>query len=378
MIDTLYAVNCLKQGFQRYIRYTKINATIDCGDNYVSFYVKDFNSTGKQFLARSSNHHLRMQHIADKDEPWKGDNISIVFITPNSSQDSRIRKRVNQNIHGSIKPFSVTTYQYDNMILDKKDLSQIFHTIISFLNGNGYTDPFANTPKAAKVIPLTANIKPYKEKHPARNISIDKDGNYVSANSWGADFVSESRMHNIIRETIEDFINEESMDGLLNIINEYLNDVNEYVQPFGLTVSFNNDYPFRGYSAEFLAVYQTGSVARKNIRIGINLPYLKTCMINNGIPLENLKEQINISIWHEVGHGLVEFIKNLRRSATRNGSDLFTREMREDFKYIIKYEEEMVEMFGAMQEGYVRYSDLDDFITRYEENLVGILSLRSS
>ena len=61
MIDTTYAVNCLKQGFKRYVRSNRINATIDCGDNYVSFYVKDFK--GKQYLARSSNHHLKMQHV---------------------------------------------------------------------------------------------------------------------------------------------------------------------------------------------------------------------------------------------------------------------------------------------------------------------------
>ena len=193
MIDATYAVNCLKQGFQRYIRYNKINATIDCGDNYVSFYVKGVN--GKQYLARGSNHHLKMQHLADKDEPWNGDNISVVFITPSSPQDTRIRGRVRQNHYGSIKPFSVTTYQYDNTILDESDLRQIFYAITVFLNGKGYIDPFAKTPKAAKVIPRNANIKPYKEPSPARNISVDKDGNYVSANAWGADYVSENKQY---------------------------------------------------------------------------------------------------------------------------------------------------------------------------------------
>lgn len=193
MIDTTYAVNCLKQGFQRYIRYNKINATIDCGDNYVSFYVKGVN--GKQYLARGSNHHLKMQHLADKDEPWNGDNISVVFITPSSPQDTRIRGRVRQNHYGGIKPFSVTTYQYDNTILDESDLRQIFYAITVFLNGKGYIDPFAKTPKAAKVIPRNANIKPYKEPSTARNISVDKDGNYVSANAWGADYVSENKQY---------------------------------------------------------------------------------------------------------------------------------------------------------------------------------------
>ena len=193
MIEALYAVNFLKGHLQRFKKYNRINATIDCGDNYVSFYAKDDNSS-KQYLARGSDHQLRMQHLADKDEPWKGDNISIVFITPKSPQDVRIRQRVMQNHYGSIKPFDVTTYQYDNTILDERDLSRIFRSIISFLNGGGYNDPFKGTPKAAKVIPRTSDIKPYKEPtRKARNISVDKDGNYVSANAWGADYVSENK-----------------------------------------------------------------------------------------------------------------------------------------------------------------------------------------
>ena len=57
----------------------------------MSFYVKDVDNAGKQYMARTSTHHLKMQRIADKDEPWKGENISIAFITPKSKQDSRIR-----------------------------------------------------------------------------------------------------------------------------------------------------------------------------------------------------------------------------------------------------------------------------------------------
>lgn len=186
-----------------------------------------------------------------------------------------------------------------------------------------------------------------------------------------------NKIKKVIKEAIENFINEEFTDELLGVIDGYLNDVNEYVQPFGLSVVFNKNYAFRGYSEEFLAVYQVGSVSSGKIKLGINLPYLKTCMIENGVPLNELEEQLNISIWHEVGHGLVEFIKRLRRRATQNGCDLFTKEMKKDFKYITSNEEEVVEEFGAMQEGYSYYSDLDDFISDYEENLIGMLSLKS-
>ena len=205
MIDAQYAVDCLRQGFERYIRYKRIDATIDIGPNYVSFYVKDIDNTGKQYMARASNHHLKMQRIADKDEPWKGDNISIAFITPKSKQDSQIRATVRQNAHGTIQPFDITTYQYNNTILDKSDLSSIFHSIVSFLNGQGYSDPFKGTAKQAKVLSRHSNIKPYKAPATPTNISIDSNNNnrITTQNGYGADYVSESKdiYNNNIKKT---------------------------------------------------------------------------------------------------------------------------------------------------------------------------------
>lgn len=195
MIDSKYAVDCLRQGFERYIRYKKIDATIDIGSNYVSFYVNDFDNTGKQYMARTSTHHLKMQRIADKDKPWKGDNISIAFITPKSKQDSQVRATVRQNAQGTIQPFDITTYQYNNTILDESDLSDIFHSIVSFLNGQGYSDPFKGTAKQAKVISRHSNIKPYKVPATHTNISIDSNNNnrITTKNGYGADYVSESK-----------------------------------------------------------------------------------------------------------------------------------------------------------------------------------------
>lgn len=197
MIKAKYAISCLKQGFQRYIRHKKIDATIECSSNTVSFYVKDFDTSKKQYLARASDHHLKMQRIADKDEPWKGDNISIAFIAPKTLQDTRIRSRVTQNSLGTIQPFSVTTYQYNNKLLDENDLGNIFHSIESFLNGNGYTDPFKGTPKAAKVIPRNANIKPHKPPKTPTNISVDNNGNYNAATKQGhgADYTIENKQY---------------------------------------------------------------------------------------------------------------------------------------------------------------------------------------
>ena len=185
MIDPKYAANCLKLGFQRYIRYSKINASIDSEPYRVSFYVKDYDKAGKQYLARSSDHHLKMQRMADKDEPWKGDNVSIDFIVPDSEQDKKkLRARVEQNASGTIQPFDVTTYQYDSTLIDPMDITTIFKAIIVFLNGGGYTDPFIGTPKQAKTLPRHSNIKPHRGSTSStpltcsRNISIDD--NYLN------------------------------------------------------------------------------------------------------------------------------------------------------------------------------------------------------
>ena len=194
MIDEGYAVSCMERGFKRYIAYNNIDATIECSENTISFYVKDTDGTGKQYLARSSDHHLSMQRMADKNQPWKGDNISIVFIRPRSPQDKPIRARVYQNSRGTIQPFDVMTYQYNPLILDNIDVSALFHAIIPFLNGRGFVDPFIGTPKAAKVKPTTANIKPYNPPHPKENYTVDASGTAIAArqNGYGADYVSES------------------------------------------------------------------------------------------------------------------------------------------------------------------------------------------
>lgn len=49
-------------------------------------------------------------------------------------------------------------------------------------------------------------------KRPSTNISVDSGGNYVAANGWGADYVSESRLRNIIRESIDTLLLTESQE----------------------------------------------------------------------------------------------------------------------------------------------------------------------
>lgn len=197
MVDPIYAVKCLQRGFERYKRYSKIDAEIKVSNSTVSFYVKK-PSMEKGRNARVSNHHPNIQNFANpNDKPWLSENISIEFIQPKSKADKKTYKsRVYQNAEGTIQPFDVTTFQYNSDILEHADISCIFNGVIRFLNGEGYTDPFRGTPKAAKVISRHSHIKPYKHKSIlSTNITVDKNGNNQPSYGPGADYVTESYIY---------------------------------------------------------------------------------------------------------------------------------------------------------------------------------------
>lgn len=164
MITPAYAVTCLKLGFERYIRYSKIPARMKCSNTTISFYVdKKDTESGKPANARVSNHHPNMENYTKGgNSPWENDNVSIEFIVPKSADDVPARARVRQNSRGTIIPFGVGIYQYDPSVLDGKDLSEIFKAVAVFLNGNGYSDPFSGTQKEAIFRPMSAHIKPLK------------------------------------------------------------------------------------------------------------------------------------------------------------------------------------------------------------------------
>ena len=178
MIEPKYAVRCLKLGLERYIRYQKLNATINCSNSTISIYV---NGTSTPTNARISNHHPNIQNYPRQGNktPWLQQNISIDFIVPNSNNDTVIRARVQQNSGGTIQPFTVSIYQYDANVIGPNDLIDIFKALLLFLNGKGYTDPFAGTPKAAIPKPRTSHIKPYR---PPRNVSGTTIGSGTTVN----------------------------------------------------------------------------------------------------------------------------------------------------------------------------------------------------
>ena len=101
------------------------------------------------------------------------------------------------------------------------------------------------------------------------------------------------------------------------------------------------------------------------MRIALNIPL----MLSHELDDYEMKEQIEISMWHEVGHGIVQWIKSLRRKDTQAKTNLFKGKIVKDLRYILNNEEDVVEEFGAYQNGYYTYSTLDDFINDYEQIL---------
>ena len=183
----------------------KLNATYRPSDSTISFYVKDI-SIGKRPLLtlRLSDHRPNYQnYIGQQNTPPSSGyntNISIEFYKPKykaSGKTYRDRIDANVSVPNGIRgviPFVVKSFKYKPELLAESDIDQIYQAIIDWIYGGDeaeYVDPFIGSPKEAKVASKEAKIK----WNISQNISVDKDGNYISANSDGADYVSEITKH---------------------------------------------------------------------------------------------------------------------------------------------------------------------------------------
>lgn len=171
----------------------------------------------------------------------------------------------------------------------------------------------------------------------------------------------------IIEEAVKKSITEEM---ILKWINDEIAKANTYLSDLGMSVVYNPKYDFERneYYQRCYAIYQNSSVKNNGrIRIGINIP-----LMTRKIKQKHLQNEVKISIWHEIGHGIVEYLKGLRRKDTQCGTKIFKGIMLYDFKYIIGDEENCVEEFGRYKADQTSYSDLDDFLRRYEKELITI------
>ena len=165
----------------------------------------------------------------------------------------------------------------------------------------------------------------------------------------------------------------ESYEKYADLVEKVIGEANEYLSDYGLSVFYQKNYDFSfGMAKNFLAVYKTGSVRRNNGRmsVSINFGNLLDGMDRNNV--KDIERQIRVSIFHEVGHGIVEWIKALRRKDTQGGFGLFRGDIVNDFRAILRDEENVVEEFGAYNAYWVSYSVLDYFLTDYGDVLLEI------
>lgn len=164
--------------------------------------------------------------------------------------------------------------------------------------------------------------------------------------------------------------NKGDTDGIIiECIDKEIDEANEYLKNYGMSVTYNSKYDFErsGYS-DCLAAYKYGSVKNNGkIRIGINIPLIQSYSKNE----KELRKQIEVSIWHEIGHGIIEFLKGLRRKDTQCRTKIFIGNMLRDFKYIINNEEFYAEEFGNAKatNGMGLFSEICDFLNNYEKEI---------
>ena len=179
-------------------------------------------------------------------------------------------------------------------------------------------------------------------------------------------------IHNILLESIKVVLSE-SYEKYADLVEKVIGEANEYLSDYGLSVFYQKNYDFSfGMAKNFLAVYKKGSVRRNNGRmsVSINFENLLDGMDRNNV--KDVERQIRVSIFHEVGHGIVEWIKSLRRKDTQGGFRLFRGDIVNDFRAILRDEENVVEEFGAFNAYWTSYSVLNYFLNDYRDILLEI------
>ena len=215
----------------------QLNATYNQSENTISFYVNDISIGERPLLTlRVSDHRPTYQKYIRPDVPPPSSgidtNVSIEFYKPKyNKNDKVIDNKVNYKVsvrycENDIVPFVINSYNYKPELLNETDVDDIYKAILAWIYGGinaMYKDPFENTDKAA--IPQ-AREAVFRNKI-STNISVDKDGNYVSANGDGVDYISENKklnrnrnmnkklirltesdLHRIVKESVNRVLNE--------------------------------------------------------------------------------------------------------------------------------------------------------------------------
>lgn len=171
----------------------------------------------------------------------------------------------------------------------------------------------------------------------------------------------------------------------IDLINQAVDACNKYLSDYGfpISVALIRQYTF---DDSLVGIYRTGSVRRDGkIRVGINTDSIYSFANETNYLFadeakeveEVINQQIWITIWHEAGHGIIDWLKMLRRRDTQNKTGIFKGAMLREFKFLIEDEEETTEKFGEYG-GDIEFScDLDLFLSRYQEQILQASTLES-
>ena len=159
----------------------------------------------------------------------------------------------------------------------------------------------------------------------------------------------------LLRETSVDNVNS-SFDEWKSIFDKYLKqEIDElqenYLTKLNLKIHISPNYEFKGRKARWLAVYQKSTrevITSRTIPIAVNYALMYKEMKKRGIEKDdfNIEAQARITIGHEIGHGLVDYIKTTCRNTNNNKT---TPNLNKIINSNPRQEEEMVEEFGETQ-----------------------------
>ena len=117
----------------------------------------------------------------------------------------------------------------------------------------------------------------------------------------------------------------------------------EHLSKLGLKVVVDKDYNFG--NNKWFAAYQhaNGSIGNGIIKIALNLPYIYGVMKGKGVEKDsfNLEAQARITVGHEIGHGIVDYLLNVYDGGCESADDIVR-----DYYDGELNEEALVEEFG--------------------------------
>ena len=158
--------------------------------------------------------------------------------------------------------------------------------------------------------------------------------------------LTESDLHRIVNK----ILNEQNDDysTFYNVFIGYVNEMilelqNDYLSQLGLKISLDFNYAFK--NKRWFAAYEgtKNMIGDGVILIALNVPYLYKCMKEKGIDKDefNIEAQARITVGHEIGHGIVDYLLNWY-----DGENDLVDGLIHDYYDGELDEEELVEEFG--------------------------------